>query len=116
MDKVLIGFEEFCLTYLDDMAIFSENWEDHMWQDRVLEIVLKRVNEAKLKIKLAKCKFAQKTVKYLGHVVGEGRRSPAEAKIQPIKELTIPKNKTEIRRCLGMAGYYSRYIRLCYHR
>lgn len=42
-------------------------------------MVFKRVNGAKLKIKLPKCKFAQKTVKYLGHVVREGRRKPAEA-------------------------------------
>lgn len=108
MDKMLRGLEKFCLPYLDDMAIFSETWEDHMQH---IESVLIRVRDAKVKIKLAKCKFAQKTVQYLGHVVGEGKRKPADAKIRAITELSAPKNKTEIRRCLGMAGYYSRYIK-----
>lgn len=50
-------------------------------------------------------------VKYLKHVVGEGTRKPAEANIHAISGLLVSKNKTEIRRCLGMAGYYSRYIK-----
>lgn len=47
--------------------------------------------------------ICQNTVKYLGHIVGEGQQKSAEAKIKAITELQPPKAKTEIRRCLGMA-------------
>lgn len=67
-----------------------------------------RIREVKLTVKIAKCKFTQKTFKYLGHIVGEGQRKPAEVKIKAIIELPPPKTETEIVRCLGMATYYSR--------
>ena len=76
-----------------------------------VDIILKRLAEAKQKVKLMKCKFAQNIVKYLGHVVGRGRRTPAEAKIRAIIDLPEPKIKTEIRRNLGMIGYYSKHIK-----
>lgn len=108
MSVLLRGLEDFCLPYLDDMAIFSDDWNEHL---RHIGIVLDRIKEAKIKVKLSKCKFAQRTVKYLGHVVGDGCRTPTESKIQAITEFPEPKSKTEIRRFLGMSGYYSRYIR-----
>lgn len=107
MSLLLQGCENFCVPYLDDIAIFSKTWEAHMEH---LDIILKKLEDAKLKIKPSKCQFAQDSVTYLGHVVGNGRRSPAEAKIQAVLDFPIPKSKTEIRQILGMVGYYARYI------
>lgn len=70
MAKLLHGSEEFSLLYLDDTAVFSDNSEDHL---KHLRTVLSRIKEAKLKIKIAKCKFAQNAVKYLGYIIGEGQ-------------------------------------------
>ena len=108
MAELLAGCENFCVTYIDDVAIFSSDWTEHL---KHIDIILKRLADAKLKIKPMKCKFAQNTVKYLGHVVGGGRRTPAEAKIKAVMDLPEPKTKTEIRRALGMIGYYARYIK-----
>lgn len=88
MVKLLSGLEGVCLPYLGDMAIFSDDWEDHL---KHLKTVLIRVKEAKLKIKIAKCKFAQKNIRYLGHVVGEDQCKRAQAKIRAITELPTPK-------------------------
>ncbi|GBM66563.1 hypothetical protein AVEN_251978-1 [Araneus ventricosus] len=71
--------EQYCVPYLDDVVIFSNTWQDHM---KHLDEILSKVASAKLKIKPVKCKFAQDCVKYLGHMVGRGCRSPAEAKSQ----------------------------------
>lgn len=60
------------------MVIFSNSREEHL---KYMEIMLKRVNEAKLKIKLSKYKFAQKSIKYLDHMVGEVRKTLVEVKI-----------------------------------
>lgn len=77
MSVSLKGFEEFSLPYLDDMIGFSNTWEEHLQH---IDIVLRTIADVKLKVKLSKCKFAQKTVKYLGHIVGEGRSTPVKEK------------------------------------
>ena len=105
--QLLEGCEEYAVPYLDDIAIFSNNFSDHL---RQVDIVLKRISDAGLTIKPSKCKFAQAQVQYLGHIVGQGRRKPAELKIDAIKNFSPPKSKTEVRAFLGLAGYYSRYI------
>jgi hypothetical protein len=107
MAQLLQGCDDFSVPYLDDVAIFSETWEEHL---KHLDIVLRRIESAKLTIKPAKCRFAQECVKYLGHMVGGGRRTPTEAKIQAVVEFPTPRNKTQIRQFLGMSGYYARYI------
>ncbi|MCP8719654.1 MAG: reverse transcriptase domain-containing protein, partial [Asgard group archaeon] len=106
--QVLGGLEHFVLPYLDDFAVFSPTWERHMTE---LEIVLGRLQEAKLTVKPSKCRFAQDHVKFLGHEVGSGKRSPSEAKIQAIRDFPTPTTKTNIRSYLGTVGYYARYIK-----
>ena len=69
------------------------------------------INQAKLKIKPSKCKFAQDNDKYIGHVVGSGLRWPTEAKLQAVLNFPSPKTKTEVRRLMGMSNYYLRYIK-----
>ncbi|GFV23956.1 retrovirus-related Pol polyprotein from transposon 297 [Trichonephila clavipes] len=107
MAELLQGCEKFSLPYLDDVAIFSENWDDHMSH---IDKVLERIRDARLTIKPAKCKFAQDSVKYLGHVVGLGKRSPAHLKVQRILDFPVPRTKTQVRAFLGIAGYYRQYI------
>ncbi|GFV36297.1 retrovirus-related Pol polyprotein from transposon 17.6 [Trichonephila clavipes] len=60
--------------------------------------------------KPSKCQFAQAYVKYLGHLVGQGLRTPGELKVQVIKDFPIPTNKTQVGAFLGLSGYYRRYI------
>ncbi|GFW65675.1 hypothetical protein TNCV_891651 [Trichonephila clavipes] len=92
MAELLQGCEKFALPYLDDVAIFSENWDDHISH---IDKVLERIRDARLTIKPAKCKFAQDSVKYLGHVVGLGKRSPAQLKVQTILDFPVPRTKTQ---------------------
>ncbi|GFS80803.1 retrovirus-related Pol polyprotein from transposon 17.6 [Trichonephila clavipes] len=107
MAELLQGCEKFALPYLDDVAIFSETWDDHISH---IDKVLERIRDARLTIKPAKCKFAQDSVQYLGHVVGLGKRSPAQLKVQTILDFPVPRTKTQVRAFLGIAGYYRQYI------
>jgi len=107
MASLLRGCEEFAVPYLDDVAIFSNTWEEHV---KHLEEIFVKMKTAKLHIKPSKCQFAREHVKYLGHIVGQGQRKPAELKVQAIKDFPRPLNKTQIRSFLGLAGYYRRYI------
>ncbi|GBM62395.1 Transposon Ty3-G Gag-Pol polyprotein, partial [Araneus ventricosus] len=105
--SLLRNCEDYAVPYLDDVAIFSQSWEDHL---RHLEDILDRLESAKLHIKLSKYQFAQAYVKYLGHLVGQGLRQPAELKVQSIKYFPTSTTKTQVRAFLGLAGYYRRYI------
>ncbi|GFV42864.1 hypothetical protein TNCV_16111 [Trichonephila clavipes] len=80
------------VPYLDDIAIFSLAWDDHL---KHLKDVFDRLRSAKLHIKPSKCQFSQAYVKYLGHLVGQGLRIPGELKVQVIKDFPIPTNKTQ---------------------
>ncbi|XP_077559082.1 uncharacterized protein LOC144174320 [Haemaphysalis longicornis] len=107
MDIVLRDMQGFALPYLDDVAIFSETWEEHLEH---LKSVFSRLREAGLTMKAEKCRFGCAHVAYLGHVVGQGTRSPSELKIAPIVAFPQPRTKTDIRSFLGLVGYYQRYI------
>ncbi|GFW58715.1 retrovirus-related Pol polyprotein from transposon 297 [Trichonephila clavipes] len=107
MANLLRNREDFSVPYLDDIAIFSLAWDDHL---KHLKDVFDRLRSAKLHIKPSKCQFAQTYVKYLRHLVGQGLRTPGELKVQAIKDFPIPTNKTQVRAFLGLSGYYRRYI------
>ncbi|GFX92680.1 retrovirus-related Pol polyprotein from transposon 297 [Trichonephila clavipes] len=109
MAELLNGLEDFVVPYLDDIAIFSDTWESHI---KHMETVLQRIKRPKLTIKPSKCKFAQQNVKFLGHIVGQGFRTPSEIKVQAVLEFPTPRTKTQIRAFLGLAGYYQKYINL----
>ena len=95
-----------CEGYIDDVVIFSDNWSDHICQiKRFFQIM----REAKLTINLMKSEFGKATVKYLGHIVGQGQVRPLDAKIQTIVKYPIPTSRKELARFLGMAGYYRNF-------
>ncbi|GFX29427.1 hypothetical protein TNCV_3998031 [Trichonephila clavipes] len=90
MAELLNGLEDFVVPYLDDIAIFSDTWESHI---KHMETVLQRIKRAKLTIKPSKCKFAQQNVKFLGHIVGQGFRTPSEIKVQAVLEFPLPSHE-----------------------
>ena len=72
---------------LDDVVIYSDNWSDHVCQIKRLFQIMR---EAKLTINLMKSAFDKATVKYLGHIVGQGQVRPLDAKIQTICQIPYP--------------------------
>ena len=78
MNKLLRGTESYTGVYLDDILIHSPTWEEHL---NHLSEVLKRLEQAGLTVKLAKCTFATAECEYLGHNVGRGGVAPLESKI-----------------------------------
>ena len=73
MDRLLQGCEDFAVAYMDDFAIFSNEWKDHL---KHLQEVLTRLEHAGLTVKLSKNKFAKQSCEYLGHTIGNGVIKP----------------------------------------
>ena len=109
MEFLLTGLQwSICLIYLDDVIIFSKNFDDHL---RRMEEVFGRLREAGLKLKPQKCRFLQKEVTYSGHVVSENGVSTDPSKVSKILDWPIPRNISELRSFLGLASYYRRFIK-----
>ncbi|KAI3358165.1 hypothetical protein L3Q82_003165 [Scortum barcoo] len=73
--------------------------------------VFTRLSNASLTLNLAKCEFGKGTVLYLGQQVGQGQVCPVDAKITAIATFPVPTTRRELRRFLGMVGYYRRYCK-----
>ncbi|GBO45566.1 Retrovirus-related Pol polyprotein from transposon 297 [Araneus ventricosus] len=107
MDKALAPHREYCRSYIDDVAIYSQSWRDHLLH---IHSVFRSLREVGLTVNLEKCAFGQKRVKFLGHIVGSGQHSPDPEKVEVLKNLSRPSTKKELRSFLGLASYYRDYI------
>ena len=109
MDRVLACLHwETCLFYLDVIIVFAATWEEHLAR---LRQVFERLRHAQLKLGAEKCTFAAKEVSYLGHRVTSEGLLPDPTLLAAIREIALPKNATEVRSFLGLAGYYRRYVK-----
>jgi len=105
----LIGqdLEPYCFAYLDDIIITGKSFEHHL---ALLKEVFRRLRQANLRLNPEKCQFGRKSLKYLGHLVtSEGIRTDPD-KVSAIVDLAPPTNLRGLRRFLGMASWYRRYI------
>ncbi|KAL7852048.1 hypothetical protein SRHO_G00178330 [Serrasalmus rhombeus] len=92
-----------CDAYLDDIVVYLDTWEHHM---QLQEIVFTRLRDASLVLNLEKCEFGKGVVTYLSRVVGNGMVQPLDAKVQAISSFSTPQTQRELKRFLGMTGYY----------
>ena len=68
------------------------------------------LREHQLYAKLSKCYFYQGRIHYLAHIIYEEGVTVDPEKIRAIMEWSTPKNVSEFRSFMGLAGYYWRFI------
>jgi hypothetical protein len=99
--------DHFVQVFLYDILIYSKNEREH---EEHLQVVLSYLRENKLYGKLSKCSLFQKEIHYLGHIIfGEGIFVEPE-KVKAIMEWLVLKNAHEVRRFMGLAGYYQKFL------
>eukprot|EP01018_Ginkgo_biloba_P010851 Gb_36546 [translate_table: standard] len=99
---------KFVLVFLDDILVYSRNWEDHTNHlDKVLQIL----EDNHLFAKRSKCEFGKGELEYLGHIIsGEGVKVDPK-KIQSILDWPVPKSIKSLRGFLGLTGYYQKFVK-----
>ena len=91
------------MTFLE----YSKDAQDH---EQHLRMILQILREKILLAKLSKCEFWLKEVSFLGHVVSAEGIRVDPAIIEAIVNWKLPRNVTEMRSFLGLAGYYRRFV------
>jgi hypothetical protein len=95
------------MPYIDDIMTHSKTFDEHLVD---LEIVFKKLDEANLKLKPSKCFFANRETKFLGFDINSKGIRPSQEKFEAMKNYPEPKNAKSVKRFLGMASYYRRFI------
>ena len=97
-----------CVVYLDDIIVFSDNAKDHIVR---LEAVFQKLASAGLKLKPSKRFFFKEEIDYLGHLVSGKGVATSPKKIEAVTKWPVPQTVYDVRSFLGFVGYYRRFIR-----
>lgn len=108
MDLVIpSSMRDFIFVYIDDLLVVAADFKTHVER---LQLVADCLRKANLTININKSKFCMQEIKYLGHIVGDGKIRPDPDRIRGITDFPKPTTIRQVRRFMGMAGWYRRYI------
>ena len=94
---------------MDDLLIFSRTFEEHL---NHIKLVLQRLKKHGIKIKPSKYNFFKREVSYLGRLISEEGYivDPRSTEALTSKIKKRPTNLSELRRLLGLIGYFQKSI------
>ena len=95
------------VVYMDDILCFSPTLEQHLLD---VEEVLATLRRHHLFAKRSKCEFGRQELGFLGHRLSAAGVSVDPRKVQSIREWATPRSCTEVRRFVGLANYYRRFV------
>jgi hypothetical protein len=107
MRIVLAGLKNVAFYY-DNIFIYTITWDEHV---KAIETVLERLELHGLTARPSKCKFAFKTLNYLGFTISEDKLATQPKKIDAILKIERPTTKKTLRSFLGVISFYRRFIK-----
>lgn len=107
VDLLFGDMEGKTFAYLDDIIIISSTFEEHV--SRLLR-VLDKLKQANLTVNFEKSNFFRSELKYLGYVVNARGLHTDPEKVQAILNFPVPTSKKELKRFLGTATWYRRFV------
>jgi hypothetical protein len=109
MNNILRAFiGKFMVVYFDDILIYSKSINKHI---DYLRAVFNALRDAHLFGNLEKCTFCTDRVSFLGYVVTPQGIEVDHAKVEAIHGWPIPKNLSQVRSFLVIAGFYHRFVK-----
>ena len=108
MERVLQPFvDEGVIVFVDDILLFTATVEEH---ERLLERLLQRIRSEGYALHPKKCELFRNEVVFLGHRVNAEGIAVQQRKIEAVKQWPVPQSQTEVRRFLGFANFYHKFI------
>jgi len=95
-------------AFVDNMLVGTETEKR---RDEIVEEILRRLEENNLYIKPEKCMWKVRKIGFLGVVIGPNGIEMEEEKVDGVLSWLQPKNVKDIRKFLGLANYYRRFIK-----
>ncbi|XP_033305884.1 uncharacterized protein K02A2.6-like [Bombus bifarius] len=102
MDKGIV------IVYMDDIIIHAQNLEE-AWER--LQMVVELTGQYGLVINWKKCRFMQREMEYLGHIVSGNTIKPSAHKTKAVANFPKPTSVRKVQSFLGLTGYFRKFIR-----
>jgi len=90
------------------VLVGTETEEGH---DKIIEEILRRLEENNLYIKPEKCVWKVRKIGFLGVVIESNGIEMEKEKVDRVLSWPEPKNVKDIRKFLGLINYYRRFIK-----
>ena len=105
--EVLFGeyIDDFVIPYLDDLLVYSVNFEDHL---KHVRLVLQRLKKYGIKTEASKCQLFKREICYRGRVISADGYTIDPKNVDEVlgKLKKKPNDITELRNLLGFVGYF----------
>lgn len=93
--------------YQNDIITFGETLQER--HERLREI-FERLRNFNLKIEPDKCEFLKTELSYIRQIVTSEGVKADHLKVKTINGFPTPRNTTDVKSFLGLAGYYRKFI------
>ncbi|KAL7301911.1 hypothetical protein TKK_0005508 [Trichogramma kaykai] len=107
MERILHPLRHQLVLFFLDIFIAGKSWDDLKPK---LVSVFEALSGAGLTINLKKCQFLKDLVIYLGFEISAKGIKPGQNKVDAIAKFPVPRNGHEIRRFLGLTGFFRRFV------
>lgn len=101
MDKTLKDIHDCAVAYIDDILVFSENWETHLHH---LRKVFQALQQAGLTANRKKSHLGFCSVQYLGFWIGNGQIWAIPDKVATLKAAAQSQTWKELQSFMGLAS------------
>ena len=103
--KVILEGLEGIVYLIDDILVYGKKAE----HDQRLMAVMKRLKEKHVTLNKEKCKFNQRSVNFVGHLIDQHGIRADPAKTAAILKMMAPSNITELRQFMGMVNQLGKF-------
>ncbi|XP_050340691.1 uncharacterized protein LOC126767135, partial [Bactrocera neohumeralis] len=107
MSNLVAPLSNKVISYVDEVIIASHTEDENLLH---VKEFLEIIEQEGLTLRLSKCTFMRRAVSFLGHEVNEGGVRPGAMKTRAIKNFPVPRNQLEVRRFLGLTGFFRKFV------
>ena len=111
MNTILSSWlDQCCVAYLDDILVFSRTKEEH---ERHLKDIVGALQQYGFALNRDKCRLFTREVTFLNYRIAHGKVTVVPSYVESLRKhlLSPPRDKTGVRRFLGVANFYRQFIR-----